>query len=352
MLSAALLSMWISNTATALMLLPVALSIVELNGQRGVGKDNSFATLLLLALAYGCNIGGMATLIGTPPNAFLAGFMEQEYGYTISFVNWFVVGIPLVVVLLPIAYLILTRLYDSNETDLGPLDGSEFKVDLESAGALTREQRLVAATFLVTTLLWITRPLVAQYIPGITDAGIAMLGGLVLFVIPSDFKKNIFLLDWPTAKGLPWETLILFGGGLSLASAFTRTGLSQWFGELLSTFGSLPIFVVIAIVATTVVFLTELTSNTATAATLLPIVAALAVGIGQHPMLLAVPAALGASCAFMLPVATPPNAIVYASERVTIPQMVRAGLLVNIASIVVISMAAYTIVIWWFGLVN
>lgn len=349
MMAAAFLSMWVSNTATALMILPVALSVVQL---ADVSEDETmsarFTIVLLLAVAYGANVGGMGTLIGTPPNALLAGFVEEQYGLTISFAQWLTVGIPVVVLGLPVVFLILTKV--AYPLRLPTLPGGRELIEQEIAalGPMSRGEKSVAVVFATTALLWITRPLLEQVLPGLSDAGIAMAGGVSLFLIPVDLKRGIFAHDWQTARGLPWGTLILFGGGLSLADAFTRTGLSHWIGTSLSAIDFLPMLLILMIVVAVIVLLTELTSNTATTATFLPVLAALAIGIGQHPLLLAVPAVLGASCAFMLPVATPPNAIIYGSGRVTVPQMARAGLFLNLAFIILITALAYTLIIWVF----
>jgi len=244
---------------------------------------------------------------------------------------------------LPLAFLLLTRV--TNPIAIRDLPGARETVEDELAdlGPFTRGEAIVATVFGLTALLWITRPLLDGLVPGLSDAGIAMGAALVLFVTPVRLSEGEFAMDWRTARRLPWGTLLLFGGGLSLAGAFTRTGLSLWVGESLSAVGTLPLVVVVLIVTTVVVFLTELTSNTATAATFLPVIAALALGIGQEPLLLALPAVLGASCAFMLPVATPPNAIVYGSGRVSIPQMARAGFWLNLVFIAVITLLGYAV---------
>lgn len=347
MLAAALISMWVSNTATALMMLPVALSVVEVATR--AGDRGNFAVALLLGLAYGCNIGGMATLVGTPPNALLAGFMESEYGITLSFASWLGIGLPIVAVGLPIAYLVLTRL--TFKLGKGALKGAAQSVDqdLASMGPVSRQEKLVGLVFFLTALLWVTRPLLLGMLPSLSDAGIAMTAGVALFLMPADFGKGEFLLDWPTARRVPWGTLILFGGGLSLAGAFTRTGLSTWIGESMGALSGFPVLIILLVLVTLVVLLTELTSNAATTATMLPVIAAMAIGIGQNPMMLAIPAVLSASCAFMLPVATPPNAIVFGSERITIPQMAKAGLWLNLVFIVILTAAAYTLIMWVFG---
>jgi sodium-dependent dicarboxylate transporter 2/3/5 len=350
MIAAAILSMWVSNTATALMMLPVALSVIDLADATadGIVKSN-FAIALVLGIAYGCNIGGMATIVGTPPNALLVGFVAAEYGHTISFVNWMAVGLPLALVGLPIAFVVLTRVTCPLRIRTLPGAAETVAGELRGLGPISREEKRVGAVFVLTALAWITRPLLFSFIPSLSDAGIAMIGGLALFVIPSNLRTGTFLMDWRTARRLPWGTLILFGGGLSLAGAFTRTGLSQWIGESMGGMSGLPMLLILLVVIAVVVFLTELTSNTATTATFLPVIAAMALGIGENPLLLAIPAVLGASCAFMLPVATPPNAIVYGSGRVTVPQMARAGVILNFLFIGVITVLAYTLVIWVFG---
>ncbi|MBO6575968.1 MAG: DASS family sodium-coupled anion symporter [Rhodothermales bacterium] len=338
MVAAAALSMWVSNTATSLMMLPVALSVAQ------VADDDSgkLGLALLLGLAYGCNIGGMGTLVGTPPNALMVGFLEQEYGIAISFVNWLGVGLPVVLLGLPLTYFVLTRV--AVRVPRGGQEEAARTVADELAGmeAMTRGERRVAMVFAGTALLWITRPLLSSVIPGLSDAGIAMTGGLALFLIPRG--EGGALLDWNTAKGLPWGALILFGGGLSLAGAFTRTGLSEGIGQTLAAVGALPQILILALLVALVIFLTELTSNAATTATMLPVLAAMAIGIGQSPLLLAVPAVLAASCAFMLPVATPPNAIVFGSGKVSVPQMARAGIWLNLGFIVLITALTYALV--------
>ena len=347
MLASAFLSMWVSNTATAMMMLPIGLSVVQLAEEAGSKNDlhRHFALALLLGIAYGCNIGGMATLIGTPPNALLAGFVEEQYGQTISFVNWLTVGLPLVAVGLPLTFLILTRVVFPLRMAALPGGRALIEAGLAQLGRISRGEGWVAVVFALTALLWIVRPLLDDLLPGLSDAGIAIAGGLILFVIPVDLKNGVFVHSWATAQRLPWGTLLLFGGGLSLASAFVRTELSTWIGATLEALAFLPILVAVLIVVAVVVFLTELTSNTATTAAFLPVLAALALGIGQNPLLLTIPAVLGASCAFMLPVATPPNAIVYGSGRVSIPQMSRAGLLLNLLFLALITVLAYTLVL-------
>jgi sodium-dependent dicarboxylate transporter 2/3/5 len=360
MVTSAFLSMWISNTATAMMMLPIGLSVVRLampdEGEEGEADPDgtpderrTFAVVLMLGIAYACSIGGAGTLIGTPPNALLAGFLDETYGVDVSFARWMVVGLPVVVLGLPLAYLTLTRV--AYRLTLSRIAGGRAMIEreVERLGPTTRPERIVAVVFGVVAALWMTRGWLSAWVPGLSDAGIAMAGALVLFVVPADWKEGVFVLDWSVADEVPWGVLLLFGGGLSLASAVERTGLATWIGEALGGLEGLPVVGVIFGVAAVVVLLTELTSNTATTAAFLPILGSVAVGIGQNPFLLVVPAALAASCAFMLPVATPPNAIVYGSGALTIPDMARAGVVLNVAFTVLITALTYGLVTLAFG---
>jgi sodium-dependent dicarboxylate transporter 2/3/5 len=338
--------MWISNTATAMMMLPIGVSIVALaRSDDGASQPQTapFAVALMLSIAYACNIGGMGTLIGTPPNALLAGFMNESYGIDIGFAQWMGIGLPVVAVGLPLTYVLLTRVLF--QVDAEAIAGGADLVQrrLADLGAMTHPERMVAAVFSSVALLWMTRPLLETWVPGLTDAGIAMAGGLILFVLPADWRTDTFVLDWESAEDLPWGVLLLFGGGLSLAQAIESTGLALWIGEALGVIGSWPLLLVVVLVTTAIIGLTEITSNTATAAAFLPIMASVAVGIGENPFLLAVPVALAASSAFMLPVATPPNAIVFGSGDVSIPQMARAGILLNLLFVVLIALVTYTL---------
>ncbi|WP_251930217.1 SLC13 family permease [Salinibacter ruber] len=350
-LASAFLSMWVSNTATALMMLPIGLSIIDLTrdrlAERGEEMPPHFGVVLLLSIAYGCNVGGMGTLIGTPPNALLAGFFSESYGVEVGFAQWMIVGLPLVVVALPLIYVALTTVYP---IELDELPGGTAIIDEERAklGTISKAETRVAAIFALTALLWMTRPLLSDVIPGLSDAGIAIGASLTLFVVPSGTEDRA-LLSWDDAEKLPWGVLLLFGGGLSLASAISETGLAKWMGQGVSTLEGSPVLLVLVCTVALIVMLTEITSNTATTAAFLPILGAVAVGLGQNPFLLAVPAALGASCAFMLPVATPPNAIVYGSDLLSIPEMSRVGLWLNALFIIVVTGLAYALMGIAFG---
>ena len=346
MLASAIISMWVMNTSTTMMLLPIAVSIIAVihktvDGLDDKAKDN-FQYSLLLGIAYGATIGGMATLVGTAPNAMFAAFMQETYGTEIDFSRWMLVGLPLSAMMLPLAWLILTRFafkVDFKTSDEGKAALRQLKEEL---GAITVPEKRVATVFVLMAATWVLRPLLVT-LPGLSaldDSGIAMAGGIALFLIPSGEKSDPLLLRWTYAERLPWSVLILFGGGLTLASAVTRTGLAEWLGGSLQTIGALPLFALVIVAATMIIFLTELTSNIATTATFLPVVGAIAIESGYDPIVLAVPVTLAASCAFMLPVATPPNAIVFGSGMLTIPKMVRAGMMLNIVGIFLVSIVA------------
>lgn len=350
-LASAFLSMWVSNTATALMMLPIALSVLHLveDQRKDTGKLN-FEIVLVLSIAYACNIGGMGTLIGTPPNALLAGFMSENYGFEIGFAQWMMLGIPLMLIALPLLYLLLVKvIYPVRLKEL-PGGKKLIQGQLAGLGTISSAEKKVAFVFGITALMWICRPLLTDFLPGLSDAGIAVGAAISLFIIPVDIKKKQFLLSWSDAEELPWGVLILFGGGLSLASAISNTGLAEWIGQGVGVLGGWPMVLLIGAVISLIVFLTEITSNTATTAAFLPILASVAIGLGENPLLLAVPAALGASCAFMLPVATPPNAIVYGSGKITIPEMSNAGLWLNLIFIVLLTAASFSLINFVFGI--
>ncbi len=339
--ASAFLSMWVSNTATALMMLPLGMSLIELLPGDGENQDRRrFGTALMLGIAYSCSIGGMATLIGTPPNAFLAGFMLETYGVSIGFAQWMLLGVPLVLVGLPLTWLILTRIVFP--VPRGEIPGGRSLIEERRAGLgpLRRAEKRVAVVLGLTALAWITRPLVQDSIPGLSDAGISIGAAIVLFLLPAGEPDGRRLLTWQQAEAIPWGVLVLVGGGLSLAAAIGSTGLGDWLGGRMESIASWPLLLLLATVVAFVILLTELTSNTATAATFLPVLGALALVIGQDPLILAVPAALAASGAFMLPVATPPNAIVYGSGAVQVSDMVRAGVWINLLFTVLITLAA------------
>jgi solute carrier family 13 (sodium-dependent dicarboxylate transporter), member 2/3/5 len=354
MLASAFVSMWVSNTATAVMMLPIGLSVVQLvrpDAEHGPADpvDVNFAVCLMLGIAYAASIGGLATLIGTPPNALLAGFMLETYGVEIGFSQWLSVGLPLVIATLPLTWLILTRVAFPITVREIPGGRDAIEAEYRRLGPMSRGETWVGVVFLCAATLWIVRPLIEGVVPGLTDTGIAIAAAIALFAIPLDRHWSAFVMDWETAVKLPWGVLLLFGGGLALAEAVTITGLASWIAAAMGGLNALPTILVVALITAVIIFLTELTSNTATAAAFLPLIASLAIGLGENPLLLVVPAAIAASCAFMMPVATPPNAIVYGSGYVTIPQMVRAGWWLNLMFIAAITLLAYSLVGLAFG---
>jgi len=365
MVATAALSAFVSNTATAVMMMPIGLAIishvVEEGKKEGLDREIDFSPEhftfglnLMLGIAYAASIGGIATLIGTPPNTVLAGYLQKTYGYEITFARWLMVGVPLVVVLLPLTWLWLTRI--ANPMDLKRVPGGRdlINAELKDMGSMNVGERWTALVFILTALAWIFRKQIGFLFHDpkmVTDATIGMTGALVLFLIPVSLKKNTFVMDWHWASKMPWGVLILFGGGLAMADGFKTTKLADWIGSQVSLLQNASILILIVAVTTLIIFLTELTSNTATAAMVMPILSAVAVGLGQNPLLLVVPAAIAASCAFMLPVATPPNAIVFGSGYVTIPQMVKSGFGLNILGIILTTVLTYVLVIPVFDVV-
>ena len=332
LLASALVSMWVSNTATALMMLPIALSVVELfpvadNEDREL---HDFGAALMLAVAYGATTGGMATLIGTPPNALLAAYVSDIYKITIGFGQWMLLGVPVVLVALPTVHIVLTRVMFTLDTRELPGMAELIAREKGSLGPITRGEAAVAVVFALTACGWIVQPLLARAVPLVSDTTIAMTGALLLFMIPVNARRGEFVMTWEATKGVPWGVLLLFGGGLSLAGNIEKHGVAQYLGSLASGLEHLPMLAVLCAVAFGILMLTELTSNTATAATFLPIAGALAISLGQNPLLFAIPTALAANCSYMLPVGTPPNAIVYGSGRVPLLTMARTGLLLNL----------------------
>ena len=385
MIATGFISMWVSNTATAVMMLPIGVSILVLVQRygtedalaadavpaaeqsapgeaptqaeiRSLTKSN-FGTALMLGIAYAASIGSLGTIIGTPPNTLLAGHMAAEHGIEIGFGQWMLVGVPIAVVLLLACWLLLTRVLFRPEIDEVPGGRDLIAAELARLGRMSAPEAKVLVIFVLAALAWITVPLLSEYVLGLdspllSDAAIAMVVGLVLFLLPAGggAGRGVRLLDWEAAKELPWGVLLLFGGGLALSGQFSKSGLSTWLGEQVRSLGEIPVWVLVVIAAIGILLLTEMTSNTATAATFLPVASGVALGTGVEPLMLAAPVALAATCAFMLPVATPPNAIAYGSGYVTIGQMVKGGVWLNIIAVVLISVASMTLLVWVFGL--
>lgn len=335
MLATAMLSMWISNTAAAVMLLPVAASVVEMQRRELAGNDDAtlrhFAVALMLGIAYGASIGGLGSLIGSPPNLVLANFASRQLDIEISMLDWFLFGLPLVFVFLPIAWWYLTRIAYPVRLPVGIDNSASIRNELAGLGPMSSAERRVLALFALTTLAWVLRPQLAALLslPYLTDSGIAMLSALLLFALPSSGWTGARLMDWETAVRLPWGILLLFGGGLSLAAAISNNNVNSYIAAGFTGLAGAPEWLLIGAVVLVVILLTELSSNTAIANTFIPVLAAVAIGIGIDPMPVLLGATLAASCAFMLPVATPPNAVVFSSGYLRIGDMARAGIWMN-----------------------
>ena len=351
MIATAFLSMWISNTATAVMILPVGMAIVThlKDNPKTIENENLiFGKALMLSIAYSASIGGMATLIGTPPNLVLAGVVKQTYNIEISFSKWFLFGFPISVVLLVICWIYLTRFAFKFKQKEFPGGSQEIKKQLKDLGKISYEEKTVFLVFLLTAFAWITRSFfIKRLIPGIDDTIIAVFFAVFLFILPSK-KKGVKIMTWEDTIKLPWGIVLLFGGGMALALGFESSGLAVWIGGQMTSLGALPLILLLLILIASVNFLTEITSNLATTAMLLPVLVSLASALGVHPYLLLVGATLAASCAFMLPVATPPNAVVFGSGYLKIEDMVKKGFWMNIISIILLTLIVYFILpIFW-----
>ncbi|MFK0573123.1 SLC13 family permease [Endozoicomonas sp.] len=345
MIATALISMWVSNTATTIMMLPIGLSVTAMIRQQG-RMSQGFPIALLLAIAYGASIGGFGTLIGTPPNVLLVAFLQEQYGIQIGFSQWLIIGLPASIILLAVTGAWLGYFGYSLGEEENPVVRASIREQQKQNGSMSGAEKAVTTIFVLTALGWIVRPWLSAMLPWLelSDTTIALIAMVSLFILPASWKKLEFLMSWKEMKRLPWDVLLLFGGGLSLAAMIRRTGLADWIAGSLNILGDMPPLMAIALVVTIIIFLTEITSNTATTAAFLPPLGALAVSLGMDPAILAIPAAIAASCAFMLPVATPPNAIVYGSGMLPISQMVRSGLVLNLAGIVIITLLCHWLV--------
>ncbi|MFW0797238.1 DASS family sodium-coupled anion symporter [Gordonia sp. CPCC 205515] len=366
MIATGFLSMWVSNTATAVMMIPIGVSVLVLvldihnsAGPEGEEADaetiteivvkSNFGTALMLGIAYAASIGSLGTIIGTPPNTLLVGYLEEQ-GITIGFLEWMIAGVPLAVIFLVITWYILTHVMFKPEIDDIPGGRQLISDELTSLGSMSKGERRVGIIFGLAALSWICVPLIWDDNPPISDTGIAITAAVLLFLLPSGVTPGVRLLDWETAVKLPWGVLLLFGGGLALSAQFDSSGLTDWIGEVAAGLDSIPVWLLVVAAAAAIIFLTEITSNTATAATFLPVAGGVAMGMNLDPLLLTVPVALAATCAFMLPVATPPNAVAFGSGYVTIGQMVRGGVWLNLIGIVLITIATYTVFAWALGI--
>ena len=353
MIATAFLSMWISNTATAVMILPVGLAIISQlkDSPNTIENENEiFGKTLMLAIAYSASIGGMATLIGTPPNLVLAGVVKTSYNIEINFLQWMSFGLPVSILLLFICWKYLTSVAYNFKNDSFESGGEEIDKQINSLGEMSYEEKSVLTVFILTALAWITQSFfIKNYVPNIDDTIIAIIAAVILFILPSK-NGGEKLLSWSDAVKLPWGILLLFGGGMALAKGFDASGLAIWIGNQMTFFSEIPLIIILLTLIAMVNFLTEITSNLATTAMLLPVLVALADTIDINAFYLLVGATVAASCAFMLPVATPPNAVVFGSKILKIDDMIKKGFWMNLVSILILTAAIYWVLpfIWGF----
>jgi len=367
MITAAFLSMWISNTATTMMMVPILLSIIaKMEEVKPSDSTKRMEKGLLLGIAYAASIGGIATLIGTPPNLSFVRIYKIYFPHApdISFAQWMIFALPLSFILLSITYLYLYSIFFRKNKTTFDLGSDIIRKEYQSLGKMSYEERWVLFLFVSLAVLWLFRrpiDLGSFHLPGwsevfqnpkwITDGNVAILIGILLFLIPAkNKKKSHFLMDWHTAERIPWGIILLFGGGFALASGFKESGLSAFIGKELTGLQNAPPILILLLIIVTITFLTELTSNTATIETFLPILAAMSIAIKINPLFLMIPATIAASFAFMLPVATPPNAIVFGSKRLKISDMVKTGFWLNIIGILILTLTAYLYMSWVFNI--
>ena len=355
MLATAALSMWISNTATTVLMLPIALSVINLllddpEEIENKGMQN-FALSMMLGIAYAANIGGTATIIGTPPNVVFAGIMEEQFGVQVSFAQWIIFGLPFALLLLGVTFFFIVKILHPNR--LGEFEGAQAIIarEVERLGPMKEGEKRTLAVFALTALLWIFRVPISNVLPNgvdLSDAGIAMFATVLLFIVPVDFSKNQFVLAWRDTEKLPWGILLLFGGGLSLAGALNDTGLIKLIGDQFSNMGEASFLIILGLAAVSL-FLTEIMSNVALVVVFLPVVGAIALGADLNLLQVCIPVTLAASCAFMLPMSTPPNAIVFASGHLKVSQMVRVGLILNLITILMVGVLSKWVLPVLFG---
>lgn len=348
MVATALLSMWISNTATTLMMMPIGLAVIAqladfIRAHHGdEHSETIFGKGLMLSIAYAASIGGMATLIGTPTNVIFSAITKQIYDFDITFARWMMFGLPVSILLLGICWIYMTRIAFPLHQLKIPGAKEEIDKQLTALGKMSYEEKWVLAVFTATAFCWITRSFILnKFIPGIDDTVIAISGAVILFLIPAKSKAGEKLLNWESAVKLPWGIILLFGGGLSLAAGFKNSGLAEWIGNQMTLLEGMALILILGVVIGAVNFLTEITSNVATASMILPILSGMALAIDVHPFGLMIAACVAASCAFMLPVATPPNAVVFGSGYLYMEDMVRAGFRMNLISILILTLLVY-----------
>ncbi|AXT49883.1 DASS family sodium-coupled anion symporter [Aquimarina sp. BL5] len=341
MIATAFMSMWISNTACTVVMLPIALSVIQLlvDDEDGFTKnDRNFALSIMLGIAFAANVGGVATIIGTPPNSVLVGFLENEYQIEISFLNWMLLALPFSVLMIGIIYFVIVKWIYPNRIESFAASKDVIDQELKKLGKVKKTERRVLTIFCVVIFLWISRTTINGFFPDLklSDTGISMMGAFALFVIPFKLNKGEFTLIWKDTQKLPWGILILFGGGLALASGLSHAGLIELVANMIAANQGLSLLVVTLLLIVFMLFMTELMSNVALVAIFVPVVAGIAIGLDIPMLHLLIPVTMAASCAFMLPMATPPNAIVFASGYVKVSEMVKAGLVLNIISVILL----------------
>ncbi len=351
LVASAFLSVWASNSATAMMLMPIGLSVfATIREAQGMGRAVGFGAAIVLAIAYGANVGGMGSLIGTPPNAILKGYAQEIHGIEVGFAQWLWFGLPLVAVSIPLVHFILTRIsFRVDNTDM-PGVREALREERRGLGRMSWAECAVAGAFLLAVTLWVSRELWKSHFPSVTDEVVAMGAALLLFAIPVDLKKGVFVLDWTCLRRMPWDVLFLFGGGLSLAAAIDKTKLAAAMAGALEGMAGWPPILIVLLVGAVMVVATAMTSNTATTAALLPVIGSLAVAVDLPVLLLCVPVTLAASADFALPVGTPPNAIAFGTGLVSLPRMVKAGIWVDLLFVFLIPLMMWTLGRWVFGL--
>lgn len=356
MVATGFLSMWVSNTAATMMMIPVGLAVAyqaarSLRGGEYHDELPKFEKSIIFGIGYAATIGGLGTLIGTPPLAVLSATVGELFGETISFAQWMLFGVPIVIILLTLTWLYLTGV--KFKVRFKQLPGGERLIRDEklALGAMSSQEKTVLYVFIGVAFMWVTRSFIWEdLLPGISDGVIGIMGAIVLFTLPSRGTQEKRILRWEDSTKIPWGILLLFGGGLAIAAGFVDSGLSEWIGEQLRTLDGINIFLVIVISTALVLFLTEITSNAATATMILPVMAAFALALGIHPYALMVPCAMAANCAFMLPVGTPPNAIMFGTGKITILEMVRTGFWINILALAFIIAAVFLVLPWLWGI--
>lgn len=349
MIATALMSMWISNTASTVVMLPIAVSVINLliDDADGFTKnDRNFALSIMLGIAFSANIGGMSTLIGTPPNSVMLAFLNESYDIDIGFFQWMQMGVPFAIVMLTITYFMITRVFFPNRLGSIGASGNIIQQELDKLGKMSKGEKTVLVIFLLTALAWMLRSYLNNLFPNITltDTTISVIAALLMFIVPLDFKTGSFPLDWKDTSRLPWGILILFGGGLALASGLKDAGFISMIGDYISNQENWSMWVVTAVLIFIMLFMTELMSNVALVTVLVPLVVGIAIGMDVPILQMVIPVTLAASCAFMLPMATPPNAIVFASGHVRVDQMARIGIVLNLISVALLFAIAYFIV--------